>query len=71
MRTFVHADALNDAPLVGALLVLIEVTPHPQVEYRLRVLKQIGHVVDLARGGVIVDQFNRVVENAVIRAAPR
>ena len=65
-----HTHPLNNAPLIAALLILVEVAPYPQVEHRLGVLKQIGHVIDLAGGGVRIDQLNGVIQNTVIGAAP-
>jgi hypothetical protein len=62
IRTFVYADPLLDSPFAGALLVKIQVTTMPSVEYVGVGLKKIGHVVDLAPSTcAVVIEFNIVV----------
>ena len=66
-----HADALNNAPLVPPLMILVKVTSNPQIEDGLSILKQIGDVINFTGSGVLINELNRVVQNAVVGAASK
>lgn len=65
------ADALDDSPLISALLVFVQIAAMPSVEYILAGSKEMRHVVDFTvRTLATRVEFDRMVRDAMSSCPP-